>query len=110
MKSPEVLLSSGDCKAQVLSVSDQHAIVLLETPHQSGDKTPVKSLLKLTVQTFHKKFLEKSDYNNNSEDTAATTPEISYSVWGRKHCRGASNTARWAKRFDEHADANGEFR
>lgn len=73
MKSPEILLSSVDCKAQVLSVSDQHAIVLLETPNRSDDETPVKSLLKLTVQTFHKNFLEKSD-------TAATTPEMSEKI------------------------------
>jgi m7GpppX diphosphatase len=77
MKSPEILLSYSGCKAQVLSVSDQHAIVLLETPHDPSkeDTPPVKSILKLTVQTFHKDFLEKSEYQ-----PTMVTPEVSQRI------------------------------
>lgn len=64
---PPSLLSSHDCKVQTLTVSDQHATLLLT--HKNNTEEPagaeetdetannVQSLLKLTIVPFHKQLL-----------------------------------------------------
>lgn len=68
--SPADILESDQCKIQSLTVSDQHATLLISHPPDSGDTDPrekhneanaatvtVQSLLKLTIVPFHKTIL-----------------------------------------------------
>jgi len=66
---PEAILSSPECRAQVLTISDLHATILLthsifdsfggDEGDVSGVTLGVESLLKLTVVPFHKPVLGK---------------------------------------------------
>lgn len=60
MKTPESVLSSRGCKAQTLTLSDQHATLLLTTQQRDSEATE-QSLLKLTVVPFHKQVFQSSE-------------------------------------------------
>lgn len=67
MRTPELVLKSPGCKAETLTLSNEHATVLLTTKLQDDDgATTEHSLLKLTVVPFHKEIFQSSD---NEKDT-----------------------------------------
>mmetsp|Transcript_16996 Transcript_16996/g.20757 ORF Transcript_16996/g.20757 Transcript_16996/m.20757 type:complete len:469 (-) Transcript_16996:374-1780(-) len=70
--SPSKILVSNDCIAQTLTVSDQHATILLT--HQDNDSTGIsinnkstKSILKLTVVPFHREILGSNPVMSSQE-------------------------------------------
>ena len=75
--SPLTLLSKEDCQVQTLTVSDQHATLLLTNDNDDEPllKKKKKSLLKLTLIPFHKTILGSnpiivnSDSNTSNNDT-----------------------------------------
>lgn len=60
-KTPLSILTTGGCQAQTLTVSDQHANILLThgrgSEHQGKEESTSKSILKLTAVPFHKEIL-----------------------------------------------------
>jgi len=57
--SPSQILSSKQCTVQTLTVSDQHATLLLSSNSTNSDqkKIEIKSILKLTLVPFHRETL-----------------------------------------------------
>ena len=65
MRTPDSILSSRGCKAETLTLSSDHATVLLTT---EGDfDTKERSLLKLTVVPFHQEVFQASDKDNTDK-------------------------------------------
>jgi m7GpppX diphosphatase len=58
MKSPKSVLNAPACEAQTLSVSDQHATVLVKNDEQAD-----RALVKLTVMPFHREVFQASESN-----------------------------------------------
>ncbi len=57
ISSPSQILSSQGCTAQTLTVSDQHATLLLSSYSKDNDQQENKSILKLTLVPFHRETL-----------------------------------------------------
>lgn len=74
---PSKILSSKGCTAQTLTVSDQHATLLLtsqaENPSEEGGANEVKSILKLTLVPFHKEILGSNPVLEPSDSIPAET-------------------------------------
>lgn len=74
---PSKILSSKGCTAQTLTVSDQHATLLLtsqaEKPSVDGGSNEVKSILKLTLVPFHKEILGSNPVLEPGESLPAET-------------------------------------
>jgi m7GpppX diphosphatase len=69
LEDPANVLRSSGCLARTLTISDQHATILLENKSSNGsaeETSDVKSLLKLTVQPFHLESLASSDDESQS--------------------------------------------
>eukprot|EP00557_Chaetoceros_sp_GSL56_P006760 CAMPEP_0176493354 /NCGR_PEP_ID=MMETSP0200_2-20121128/9505_1 /TAXON_ID=947934 /ORGANISM="Chaetoceros sp., Strain GSL56" /LENGTH=421 /DNA_ID=CAMNT_0017891013 /DNA_START=108 /DNA_END=1373 /DNA_ORIENTATION=+ len=94
---PYSLLASDDCKVQTLTVSDQHATLLISTHSKTNDQnkgstdsvqqdqdsanataTVVQSLLKLTVVPFHKLLLGSNPVlsTGTSDNNNDVKPEV----------------------------------
>lgn len=66
-RTPESVLKSRGCSAETLTLSNEHATVLLTTPTQDGANE--QSLLKLTVVPFHQEVFQAS-VNDTDADTS----------------------------------------
>lgn len=80
MKNPLDILDKEGCKIQSLTVSDQHATLLLS--HQrtydndnDQDTTTITSLLKLTLQPFHKEILSSNPVISQDDIDKGQIPE-----------------------------------
>jgi m7GpppX diphosphatase len=89
-RTPKEILSSDNCKLQSLTVSDQHATLLIshpsnlknvfetDLPSQNASETndaPVQSLLKLTIVPFHKSILGCNSVLTQSDILEGQPPE-----------------------------------